>query len=113
MFNFTFQEITSLRGNLSSVSAEKELLAGEVDALKLEVGIYSWKQPIQQNNRQSLHTLLKRISFFDDDQQGRMHSIVCREKRQVKKVYNCLRYRRASIGTTHCYQNYQRMTLKM
>merc|ERR1711879_396484 len=31
------EEITSLRGNLSSVSAEKELLAGEVDALKLEV----------------------------------------------------------------------------
>merc|ERR1712083_1129871 len=31
------EEITSLRGNLSSVSAEKELLAGEADALKLEV----------------------------------------------------------------------------
>ena len=87
MLNFTFQEITSLRGNLSSVSAEKELLAGEVDALKLEVGIYSWKQPIQQNNRQSLHTLLKRFSLSDDDLQGRMHSIMCREERQVKKVY--------------------------
>ena len=83
----TFQEITSLRGNLSSVSAEKELLAGEVDALKLEVGIYSWKQSIQQNNRQSLHTLLKRFSLSDDDLQGRMHSIMCREERQVKKVY--------------------------
>ena len=43
------QEITSLRSSLGSVSTEREQLAGEVDALKLEVGAaHSWKRRIHQ-----------------------------------------------------------------
>ena len=44
----TLQEITNLRSSLGSVSTEKEQLAGEVDALKLEVGPQSWRRRIQQ-----------------------------------------------------------------
>ena len=44
------QEITSLRSSLGSVSTEREQLAGEVDALKLEVGspAHFWKRRIHQ-----------------------------------------------------------------
>ena len=46
----TFQEITNLRSSLASVSTEREQLAGEVDALKLEVGStsQSWERRIHQ-----------------------------------------------------------------
>ena len=48
--NDTLQEITNLRSSLGSVSTEREQLAGEVDALKLEVGPspHSWRRRIQQ-----------------------------------------------------------------